>query len=607
MDAVAPLAMFVPLAGAAVLAGLTGIVHRVVADLYVLVVTIATTVLCAVLLRRTTDHRVLHWFGGWRPAHGNAIGVALTVDTIGAATALLIGVLALAAFIFSWRHLESGSRHFHVLMLLFEGGMIGFALTGDLFLLFVCFELMSVAAYALTGLKMTDAGSMQGAINFAVVNSAGSFALLLGIGLVYARTGSLNFALIGQTLAGHPADGTVAVALVLLVTGLLTKAAIVPFHFWLADAHAVAPTPACVLFSGIMVELGLYGTARIYWTMFSGALVPRQHAFGLVLLGLGAATIVVGGMMCFLQHNLKRLLAFSTISHAGVILVGLGLMNHDALAGAAVYVVGHGLIKGALFVMAGIVLHRTGALDELSLRGRGRAKRMWPSSALFIVSGLALAGAPPFALGLGKSMIDDAGAGYWWLPWLLAFSGVVTGGAVLRASGRIFGGWGSDEGIRYPADTYAELHEEHETDAAHERTPLVLIFPAFALLALSLVVGLWHGLADHVEIAAARFVDRPAYAAAVLTGHDHLISVSTKAPAVSATFIGIAEAAAAIALALVSLACQPVTARWRSKRVDAYAPMAVLRDLHSGRAPDYVAWFTLGLAVFGGLTYVAVH
>src|SRR5205807_5232605 len=117
----------------------------------------------------------------------------------------------------------------------------------------------------------------------------------------------------------------------------------------------------------------LYGVARIYWTVFDGSFAPHAHALSHVLLGLGAVTAVVGAVMCFLQHHIKRLLAFSTISHVGLFLVGFGLLDHAALAGASVYVLAHGCVKASLFVCAGIVLHRLGGIDAEALRGRGRA------------------------------------------------------------------------------------------------------------------------------------------------------------------------------------------------------------------------------------------
>src|SRR5919198_87176 len=308
MDPLLPLAAFVPCTGAAVLAGVGGRARRPVVDALALGTAVATLGLTVALLARATDHRLVHWFSGWRPQGGVAIGVDFTADGLGAATAVMVAALALAGWLFTWRYLETGEHHLHVLMLLFEGGMIGFALSGDLFIFFVFFELMSVAAYALTGLKIGEAGPLEGAINFAVINSVGSFAVLLGIGLLYGQTGALNFAQIGRALAGRGSTPLVVLALTLLLSGLLVKAAVVPFHFWLADAHAVAPTPVCVLFSGIMVELGLFGAARLYWTIFEAAMgtAHAQHELGLVLIGGGVASVVIGSVMSFAQHHLKR-------------------------------------------------------------------------------------------------------------------------------------------------------------------------------------------------------------------------------------------------------------------------------------------------------------
>jgi multicomponent Na+:H+ antiporter subunit D len=274
-SSVAPLLIAVPMLVAAVLTGAKPFLRRPVADLLALATAVACTAGCALLLAATGDGPVLHWFGGWTPRGGISLGIVFAVDRAGALLALTATGLMTAALTVSWRYFDTVGTFYHALMLVFMAGMTGFCLTGDLFNMFVFFELMSVSAYALTGYRTEDASAIQGALNFAVTNSVGAFMVLTGIGLVYGRTGALNLAQLGGTLAARPADKLVIVAFALLVTGFFVKAALVPFHFWLADAYAVAPTPVCILFAGLMSELGLYGALRLYWTVFSGPLGPH--------------------------------------------------------------------------------------------------------------------------------------------------------------------------------------------------------------------------------------------------------------------------------------------------------------------------------------------
>src|SRR5919204_3344178 len=214
MQTLVPLAVAVPLLAAALLAATNVVANRLFADLLATVSAAAVTAICAILVARTLHRQaIVYWFGGWKPHGGVALGVSFTVDTLGAGMATLAGLLVTAALVFSWRYFEAVGNLFHALMLVFLAAMVGFCLTGDLFNMFVWFELLSGAAYALTAYKVEDAGPIQGAINFAITNSVGAFMILIGIGLLYARTGALNLAQIGQTLAGQPADFLVVVAL----------------------------------------------------------------------------------------------------------------------------------------------------------------------------------------------------------------------------------------------------------------------------------------------------------------------------------------------------------------------------------------------------------
>ncbi|MGB8962305.1 MAG: proton-conducting transporter membrane subunit, partial [Pseudonocardiaceae bacterium] len=351
MDSLLPLAVAVPLLGAAGISAVNPLFgkRRRVLDAVAILTAAGVTGLLVIIMLSTADGQRVYWFAGFTPSHGVARGIDFAVDQLNSGLAALTATLVTGALIFSWRYFERVSTYYHALMLVFLAGMIGFCLTGDIFNLFVFFELMGVAAYAFTAYRPEERGPLQGALNFAITNSVGTYLSLSGIGLIYGRTGALNMAQIGQTIAGHRPDGLVVVAFVLILMGLLTKASIVPFHFWLADAHAVAPTPVCVLFSGVMVELGLYGIARVYWSMFGSGLGHRD-AITAVLLALGIATAVVGALFCFRQRHLKRLLAFSTINHAGLFLIGIGhsgdtrelhgitavIMTTSVLVGAAV-------------------------------------------------------------------------------------------------------------------------------------------------------------------------------------------------------------------------------------------------------------------------------
>ena len=184
-----PLPVAVPFAVAALLTALAPLLPRRVIDVLSITTALAVTVLCGLLLAGSLGVPIIYWFGGWTPRHGVALGIAFAVDPMGAGLAMLAAVLVTASLIFSWRFFDEIGALFGVLMLVFLGAMTGFCLTGDLFNLFVFFELMSVAAYALTGYKIEEAQALMGAFSFAITNSIGAFMVLAAIGLLYGRTG----------------------------------------------------------------------------------------------------------------------------------------------------------------------------------------------------------------------------------------------------------------------------------------------------------------------------------------------------------------------------------------------------------------------------------
>jgi multicomponent Na+:H+ antiporter subunit D len=599
-----PFPVVVPLLAAALLSALSDVLPRRLIDLLACLTSAAVLIVCCILVHVSAQHPIVYWFGGWGPgvSNGFPLGISFVIDPIGAGMAAFVALLVLCALVFAWHYFESVKSLFHAAMLVFLGAMCGLCLTGDLFNLFVWFELMSAAGIMLCGYKSEESGPLQGAINFAVSNTLGAYLTLTGIAILYAQTGALNMARVGAELAAHnPGNVFVLIAFVFFASGFLVKAAAFPFHFWLADAHAVAPTPVCILFSGVMVELGLYAVARVYWALFSQPLEPYRPAIQALFLTIGSFTAVVGGIGCFGQRHLKRLLAFSTISHMGVMIIGFALLNPTALAGAALYVIGHGAVKAALFICAGILLHRFQSVDEFELQGRGRNIK-WTGMVMFI-GALGLTGLPTFGNFFGESKIEDALDAHRLsgMAGIIMLSGVLTGGAVLRVAARIFLGWGErDEASA--GEGGPKIPMDRETGHGGHRTPATMFLPAVLLLGVAVVLVIPATFRSSVEEAAHQFQDVHGYRDLVL--NPSAWAKGSFEPTTEKTLPSYWRELISAGVALLAAAW----ALW-PKRIGRVSQMIAtalsylmrpFRAIHSGRIGDYIAWFVFGIAAFGG-------
>ena len=567
-----PLPVLVPLGAAALLLALAHWMPARVGDVVGVLVSAFVAVLCAWLARESVGGAVLHWFGGWTPAVSErpdvTLGIAFSADPASAGIAAFCGLLFLAAFLFAWSYFDEVQSHFHVLMLLFLAALVGFCLTRDLFNLFVWFELMSVAAYALTAYPLGPS-SLEGAFNFTVVNSLASFLMLAGVGLLYARTGALDYELIGRGVASAGADPVVLGGFCLVAVALLTKGACVPFHFWLADAHSVAPSPVSVIFSGAMVSVALFGLAKLVAILFAGDMAIMAFVHG-VLPWLGAVTAVVGALSAWSQRHLKRLLAFSTIAHLGIMLTAVGAAPGIGRAGLLLYLIGHGLVKGGLFMIAGILLALRASADEIDLYGK--ARRLWPVGLTMATAGLLLGGLPVGLLHGGARLVEAASGGD---PVVLAagrLATALTGAAVLRAALRIFAGVSGTPGPERDGAT----EREHEKN---DRPPWLMLAPCTGLVLLALLPASWgEGVA--------------AIGATGLSGR--LVRMPASEGWLS-ELLPIALTGLVLAFSLVRR--RPVSPIARIVAEVESRPLGLLHRVHSGLIGDYAAWLALGLAM----------
>jgi multicomponent Na+:H+ antiporter subunit D len=329
--------------------------------------------------------------------------------------------------------------------------------------------------------------------------------------------------------------------------------------------------------------------------------------------------------MALAQLQLKRMLAFVTMSHLGIYLIGVGLLTPLGLTGASLLVIGDGLAKSALFLGVGVLQHQRASVSEAKLRGRGRGLAV--TGVTIAAGALVLADLPPFVSSAGHALLVDAAdqAGLPWMEIVIALSVIASSGAVLRAAARIWLGWGDIERSLTDTGTEDDPGEEAEgrsDSAGSERTqdrrersgqqrrvPLTMVLPPLALLAIGLGLGLTSGIEEHAAVAAAAFSDRAAYAAAVLGTHSGSISTGGRivvpaSPAASAGGVLTDLGQVLAALCVAGLALDRRALRLRRALA---AGTGWLRRLHSGLVGDQVTWLAAGLAVLAALGEWALH
>jgi multicomponent Na+:H+ antiporter subunit D len=342
---------------------------------------------------------VLH-IGDW-PA---PFGITLVADLFSALMVVLAGVIGFLVTLYSLISMDvrRASFGYYPLLLILLMGVCGAFLTGDLFNLYVWFEVLLMASFVLLTLG-GERGQIEGGFKYVTLNLIASTLFLAALGLVYGMTGTLNMAALAQSLPTAPYPGLILTVSMLFLVGFGIKAAAFPLFFWLPASYHTPPVAVSAVFIGLLTKVGVYALVRLFTLLFMQD-TAFTHTLILVVAG---CTMVTGVLGAVAQNEFRRILSFHSVSQVGYMLMGLGLFTPLALAGALYFMIHHSVVKTNLFLVSGVVYEMRGS-DELKKLG-GQYRAFPALAALFLVSALSLAGAPPFSGFFAKLSLVQAG------------------------------------------------------------------------------------------------------------------------------------------------------------------------------------------------------
>lgn len=379
---------------------------------------------------------IRYHLAGWKPP----IGIELNLDHL---SAFVVGVLATISLLVSVyarvvvrRELGSKEMPFYTVMLIMLVGLNGMVLTGDLFNLYVFFEISSLSGYALMALGHRKAA--VSAYRYLLMGTVGASFYLIGVAYLYALTGSLNMADVAERIPALHTNPALLLSIVFVVVGLGLKMALFPMHLWLPDAYTYASSTATAIIAPVMTKVSAYVLIRVLYFVYDVELFHEGVPIGAALTWLGVAGAVVGSVMAIAQKDLKRMLAYSSVSQVAYIAVGIGLANHYALIGAMLHVLNHAVMKCCLFLIAGHIALQTGSTRIVVLDGLGR-RMPWTFFA-FTASALAMIGLPPTGGFFSKWYIVIGGidAGQWPVVVVVVASSLLTAVYFFRLLIRIY-------------------------------------------------------------------------------------------------------------------------------------------------------------------------
>jgi len=345
------------------------------------------------LLVQVVEHGTISYaLGDWAPPWG----IEYRVDLLSAFVLVIVSGIGSLVMPFARDNVEREIPHqrvylFYVMYLLCLTGLLGIAITGDAFNLFVFLEISSLSSYVLISLGR-DRRALTAAFRYLIMGTIGATFYVIGIGMLYMMTGTLNMADLASRVPDLLHLRTVEVALAFLIVGISLKLALFPLHLWLPNAYAFAPTTVTVFLAATATKVSVYVIIRILYTVYGGLPLYRGGMFDDALMGLGMLSMVAAGLVAIFQNNVKRLFAYSSVSQIGYMVLGLSFGSVLGLASAIIHIFNHALMKAALFMAVGCAASRTRAVSIDDLAGLGR--QMPVTMGALVVGALSLIGLP---------------------------------------------------------------------------------------------------------------------------------------------------------------------------------------------------------------------
>lgn len=392
-----------------------------------LIVSLAMPFIAAGLLIQVLDSGPISYaMGGWKPP----IGIEYRVDIFNAFLLLLVSIIGAVIMPYAKRSVEkeiAPERHawFYAIYLLCLCGLLGMAITGDAFNVFVFMEVSSLAAYTLIAMGR-DRRALLAAYQYLIMGTIGATFYVIGVGLLYSMTGTLNMADIASRLGGIENSRAVLAALAFLTVGISLKLALFPLHVWLPNAYAYAPSMATVFLAATATKVAVYLLLRYFYTVFGASIIFSNLPVTEIFLILSLAAMFGASIVAVFQDDVKRMLAYSSVGQIGYITLGIAIANLTGLTGGIVHLFNHALMKAALFMAIGAVFYRIGSVKLDDLAGIG--KRMPITMGAFVIAGLSIIGVPG-TVGFVSKWYLVLGAfeqGWWWLAFLIVASSLIS-------------------------------------------------------------------------------------------------------------------------------------------------------------------------------------